>query len=246
MCAVQWAVKLFPLSHIISRYICVIAAGDLKLEVREAALKGLNLHPSQTQGLGSKAGTEQPPQYPTVDAMLAFVRDRHPRFADVADLNRSLQLPARSFQALISFLAACKQAAAKPLNQSSTKPSPKPLTAANRTQDAAEVLPDAAAALTPPATATAAATATSASGQQQQQLPWDAYVLLLEHALCRESPRDLIVAALQALVDEAGGVGCADSETTATAALAGGDAATARPGAYSAALEERWGPHTSN
>ena len=41
LCAAQWASKLFPLSHVPSRYVCVIAAGDAKLEVREAGCAGL-------------------------------------------------------------------------------------------------------------------------------------------------------------------------------------------------------------
>ena len=34
LCAVQWANRLYPLSHVVARYICVLAAGDTKLEVR--------------------------------------------------------------------------------------------------------------------------------------------------------------------------------------------------------------------
>ena len=41
LCAAQWAARLFPLSHVPSRYVCVMAAGDAKLEVREAANAGL-------------------------------------------------------------------------------------------------------------------------------------------------------------------------------------------------------------
>ena len=41
LCAAQWASRLFQLSHVPSRYVCVIAAGDAKLEVREAGSAGL-------------------------------------------------------------------------------------------------------------------------------------------------------------------------------------------------------------
>ena len=41
LCAAQWASRLFTLSHVPSRYVCVIAAGDAKLEVREAGGAGL-------------------------------------------------------------------------------------------------------------------------------------------------------------------------------------------------------------
>lgn len=33
LCATQWANKLFPFDHPPARYICVVAAGDAKLEV---------------------------------------------------------------------------------------------------------------------------------------------------------------------------------------------------------------------
>ena len=41
LCAVQWAIRLFPFSHLPSRYVCIMGAGDGKLEVREEALTGL-------------------------------------------------------------------------------------------------------------------------------------------------------------------------------------------------------------
>lgn len=33
LCAVQWANRLYPLKHHAARYICILAAGDTKLEV---------------------------------------------------------------------------------------------------------------------------------------------------------------------------------------------------------------------
>ena len=41
LCAAQWASRLFPWTHVPSRYVCVMAAGDAKLEVREAGGAGL-------------------------------------------------------------------------------------------------------------------------------------------------------------------------------------------------------------
>ncbi len=41
LCAVQWAIRLFPFAHLPSRYVCIMGAGDAKLEVREEALAGL-------------------------------------------------------------------------------------------------------------------------------------------------------------------------------------------------------------
>ncbi len=41
LAATQWAVRLFPFGHVPARYICVLAAGDAKLELREAGAAGL-------------------------------------------------------------------------------------------------------------------------------------------------------------------------------------------------------------
>ena len=50
LCAAQWAARLFPLSHVPSRYVCVMAAGDAKLEVREAGSAGLRSPTSRSPG----------------------------------------------------------------------------------------------------------------------------------------------------------------------------------------------------
>ena len=50
LCAAQWASRLFPASHMPSRYVCVMAAGDTKLEVREAGSAGLRIPASKSPG----------------------------------------------------------------------------------------------------------------------------------------------------------------------------------------------------
>jgi len=47
LAAAQWANRLFPRNHVASRYVCLLAAGDTKPEVREAGLIGLGLSPTQ-------------------------------------------------------------------------------------------------------------------------------------------------------------------------------------------------------
>ena len=42
LCAAQWANRLFPFQHVPARYICTLAAGDIKLEIREEGQSGLN------------------------------------------------------------------------------------------------------------------------------------------------------------------------------------------------------------
>ena len=41
LCAVQWANRLFPFKHVPAKYICTLAAGDAKLEIREEGQSGL-------------------------------------------------------------------------------------------------------------------------------------------------------------------------------------------------------------
>ena len=49
LCAVQWANRLFPFHHVPARYICAMAAGDKKLEIREEGQAGLTC-PKPQQG----------------------------------------------------------------------------------------------------------------------------------------------------------------------------------------------------
>ena len=55
LCAVQWANRLFPFSHVPARYICAMAAGDPKLEVREEGQAGLAPPKPQAASATSKA-----------------------------------------------------------------------------------------------------------------------------------------------------------------------------------------------
>lgn len=50
-CGVQWANKLYPFSDASARYICVLAAGDKKVEVAEAGVNGLK--PESFSGMPS-------------------------------------------------------------------------------------------------------------------------------------------------------------------------------------------------
>ena len=56
LCAVQWARTLYPFDSPAARWICVLAAGDVKLEVREAGAKGLQAPSAPSSGGGGAAG----------------------------------------------------------------------------------------------------------------------------------------------------------------------------------------------
>ena len=131
LCAAQWASKLFPISHVPSRYVCVMAAGDAKLEVREAGSVGLRMPPLQSPGKSCLsppeccrpvkqynmkscnymdqprhswlAGSQEPKplDYPTPDAVIRFFSQKHPSLRTAADMGKPLALPHRSFEALV-------------------------------------------------------------------------------------------------------------------------------------------------
>jgi hypothetical protein len=60
-CAVQWATRLFPFSDATARYICMLAAADKKIEIREAGLNGLKQELFKSEA----AGTPHPLRTPT-------------------------------------------------------------------------------------------------------------------------------------------------------------------------------------
>jgi hypothetical protein len=98
LCAVQWAVRLFPPSHLPSRHICILAAGDTKPEVRELGLNGLGLGrgsspyagpPAAAAGGGdSKQGGAGAAELPNVAAVVGYFRGQYPALAGPADVNR--------------------------------------------------------------------------------------------------------------------------------------------------------------
>lgn len=52
-CAAQWAVRLFPFGDVTARYVCILAAADHKLEVREAGLNGMKPAVVQSRHAGA-------------------------------------------------------------------------------------------------------------------------------------------------------------------------------------------------
>ena len=98
-CAVQWANRIFPTTHALSRYICILAAGDLKIEVREEGLKGLHLH--TTAAKKEKARIK-------LQDLTNCLRERRPLIfsGSFADTYRSLPLFPKSYLALLHFTKA--------------------------------------------------------------------------------------------------------------------------------------------
>lgn len=56
LAAVQWVKKLYPFHNVAARYVCCLAAGDRRMEVRDAGLSGLKAP------VAKKAEGKRPPK----------------------------------------------------------------------------------------------------------------------------------------------------------------------------------------
>eukprot|EP00899_Mesostigma_viride_P010697 jgi/Mesvir1/19629/Mv09917-RA.4 len=131
-CAVQWANQLFPFSNPTARYVCLLAAGDSKLDVREEGKKGL-LPPIAKNASGDKAASApassnamldpatrnaailaSATQYPTVAEMVRYIWRRNRAVARPVENNeRVLLYPAPTYCAILRFLDDCRVADAE-------------------------------------------------------------------------------------------------------------------------------------
>ncbi|KAL6762246.1 proteasome stabiliser-domain-containing protein [Haematococcus lacustris] len=219
LCAVQWANRLFPFNTVQARWLCVLAAGDSKLEVREEAARGLRLSPATLLPLAPVSAPHAPPPassspsasnptssgstaqgragaggagaaggagsslvpgpHPELEELLAYAHKQAPRLALAAEPGRSLVLQHRAYLALLRFSQSCWRARGQTVRAGAAGNDP-------------EVLPDA---KSPPSQAESAAGAASVPA---------AFLTLLEGGLARDAPADLVVAALQGLVEVAG------------------------------------------
>lgn len=124
MCAVQWANRLFPWTHGPSRYICALACGDTKLEVRDEGLRGLRLLPSQQNAAASAAvpgSGDGASDYPDLMDMLKILKELNPRLFLQGDTNRALPIQPKSYLALLRFVSACQRCPTPPTG---TDPAP--------------------------------------------------------------------------------------------------------------------------
>ncbi|CAG8556325.1 12390_t:CDS:10, partial [Acaulospora morrowiae] len=79
-CAVKYAVRLFPFSHTLSRYICLLASADEKLEVCEMASRGLSFPNSQTPKLYLEKQGEV--KFPHFSNMVNLIHEKSFKRAD--------------------------------------------------------------------------------------------------------------------------------------------------------------------
>jgi hypothetical protein len=129
--AAQWARELFPFDHVPARYLCVVAAGDAKADVREEGRAGLR-PPGEEEELSARrapAGrlasdesasslTERAETFsdaksatrnalPSATAVLAYLRTQHPELGKPAALTARLPLPPLAMSAALAFVKRC-------------------------------------------------------------------------------------------------------------------------------------------
>ncbi|PIN26135.1 hypothetical protein CDL12_01113 [Handroanthus impetiginosus] len=106
-CAVRWATSLFDLKHCPSRFICMLAAADSKLDIREMALEGLFPGEDQRKTMLQSISTE----YPKLSEMLAYILEQQPAILDsVGTGDVKLLFSSKTYVAMIKFLLKCFEA----------------------------------------------------------------------------------------------------------------------------------------
>ncbi|XP_021604828.1 proteasome adapter and scaffold protein ECM29 isoform X2 [Manihot esculenta] len=103
-CAVRWATSLFDLQHCPSRFICMLAAADSRLDIREMALEGL--FPVKDEGRLTTQNLDL--NYPKLGNMLACIFKQQPKLLDSNELReQKLIFPSKVYVAMIKFLLKC-------------------------------------------------------------------------------------------------------------------------------------------
>ncbi|GMH13042.1 hypothetical protein Nepgr_014883 [Nepenthes gracilis] len=104
-CAVRWATTLFDLNHCPSRFLCMVAAADPRLDIREIAIGGL------FPGEGRATRQNLYIKYPKVGDMLDYIIKQHPRILESGELReQKLLFPSKTYVAMINFLLKCFEA----------------------------------------------------------------------------------------------------------------------------------------
>lgn len=143
--AAQWARELFLFDHVPARYLCIVAAGDAKNDVREEGklgLKPLGEENDDKFAFGKRRGnfaksaehkadnvdTEMATEngdaqeskisisYPSATSVLAYMRTRHPTLGNSVTLSAQLPLPPLAMRAALEFVKRCVEEETKESN----------------------------------------------------------------------------------------------------------------------------------
>ncbi|KAF7058005.1 hypothetical protein CFC21_065146 [Triticum aestivum] len=102
--AVRWSTTLYDMQHCPSRYICMLGASDVKLDIREMALTGLNLLNDERQSPAITVDFN----YPDIVEMLNYIYSQQPKLLESNDQSDGkLLFPSKTFLAMIKFLMKC-------------------------------------------------------------------------------------------------------------------------------------------
>ncbi|XP_074321211.1 uncharacterized protein LOC141657772 [Silene latifolia] len=100
--AVRWATSLFDLQHCPSRFLCMVAAADPKLDIREMAIQGLAL--DEGKFISQKIDLI----YPRVRDMLDYIVKQQPKVLECTEMReQQLLFPSKTYDAMIKFLLKC-------------------------------------------------------------------------------------------------------------------------------------------
>ncbi|KAG8089149.1 hypothetical protein GUJ93_ZPchr0011g27896 [Zizania palustris] len=102
--AIRWATTLYDMKHCPSRYICMLGASDVKLDIREMALTGLNLLNDERQSPAVAIDSN----YPNIADMINYIYNQQPQLLHCDEQrNAKLLFPTKTFLAMIKFLMKC-------------------------------------------------------------------------------------------------------------------------------------------
>ncbi|CAN6357538.1 unnamed protein product [Urochloa humidicola] len=109
--AIRWATTLYDTKHCPSRYICMTGASDVKLDIREMALDGLNLLNDARQSSAASVDFN----YPDVTEMIDYICHQRPQLLHSDEQrNGKLLFPSKTFLSMIKFLMKCFESSDSP------------------------------------------------------------------------------------------------------------------------------------
>ncbi|GLJ38855.1 hypothetical protein SUGI_0791890 [Cryptomeria japonica] len=109
-CAVRWATLLRGFDHCPSRFICMLGAVDIKMDIREMALEGL-FPRKQVDRVVNQSSQSVEEKFPPLKEMTDYICKYEPKVqAPVAVGERNLLFPTAMYVAMIRFLLKCYEA----------------------------------------------------------------------------------------------------------------------------------------
>lgn len=104
-CSMLWATRLYPFSHAPSRFLCMLGAADVKLDIREMAQQGLTVQKSERE---NAEGENPLVKYPSLKSMMEYICQQQPQVLSRSPMGeRTMLFPAKAYAAMITFVQQC-------------------------------------------------------------------------------------------------------------------------------------------